>query len=754
MTTRPSRSRLRPKVEAAGPLLRERSAWLRAAIASEPRPRRIAWLVVAAVLVLGPALFNLARSSTYPATVQIVLLEVDPLPLERDPAVYQRLLADRELQTQMFLNVEAMPAEYANTEFRRTERGLSITTRAKRPERARRLAVAVADQLRVASTRAARRAADVRIQDITVELRTEQRRRERLRLFRERRALRELGPVPPAAVAPVLPAPPPTLPTWADRLADRVPGELPGRASPVWAALAGLVLFATLWTIVFLVAPPAGAPRVQWRRPRPLREPVDLDDPLPPVAVAAPAEPRRPPRREREREPVGEEEPADEGARLPRWATFLWVAALLAMPLTTLWLISEHSVNVPFWDEWSLVSIFQAQDAGRLGFDEFWTQHNEHRPVIPKFADFASAHLTDWNLQFELYRNFVVAVAGFAVIVLALRRTLGRIAFLAASVVAAVLYFSPVQWENWLWGWQLEWFLSNTAAIVALWALTVDIDRSRRRALIVAGVCGVVATFSLAQGLLIWPVGLAVLWLRRRPWRVWAALTVVVPVIHFIGWQDENSGGSNTTFLEKPARFAEFVTLYLGRSLGTSNATGKLVGAALLIAFAAAVVHVVRSRSETRLVDRAAFWVGLGGYALGAALVTGVGRVSAGVLATSRYGTMAALFAIATMALLLVVARERRVFSFAVTQVARRRALVAVTLPLLVAALVNARHGEKAMDDHGDRLDRIAACTREVTSPRDPCLRTARAAPYDETYDWVLYLRRKGWGGYEPLTRE
>ena len=109
---------------------------------------------------------------------------------------------------------------------------------------------------------------------------------------------------------------------------------------------------------------------------------------------------------------------------------------------------------------------------------------------------------------------------------------------------------------------------------------------------------------------------------------------------------------------------------------------------------------------------------------------------------------MAALFVIATMALVLVIARGERVGSLALTPRTRRRVLAAVLVPLVFVALVNARSGYHSMRERGDALDDIASCTSKARSPRDPCLRFRLIPPYPQLLEWRDYLRGKGWAGY------
>jgi hypothetical protein len=425
----------------------------------------------------------------------------------------------------------------------------------------------------------------------------------------------------------------------------------------------------------------------------------------------------------------------------------LWIAAVAIAPVITLVSIATNAVNVPFADEWSLVPLFQA-DHFDLGL--FFAQHHEHRPLFPRAVDYVLAYMTGWDIRAELYLNFAVAVATFLALLAALRRTLDRNAFLAVSVVTSVIFFSPGQWENWLWGWQLEWFLCNLTAVGVIWALAVLVDRSPARGLRIGALAAFVGTFSLGQGLLLWPVGLALLVFRRRPWRLWALLSVATFVLYFAGWTNPGEHPSKTIFLSHPFEFLEWVCLYLGRPFAVSTNTGVAVGALLLLTFAAAATYVVRHRHDMVLVARAEFWLALGAYALGAGLLTDISREGFGLIgaAVSRYSTMAALFAIATMGTVFAVLRGEQVAGRAITAPMRRWAIVAVTAPLLLVAIVNTRHGLDSMGYWRDQKGAILTCGRHATVATDPCLNQGPLNGGPLPFDQIQYLRSKGWAGF------
>jgi hypothetical protein len=74
------------------------------------------------------------------------------------------------------------------------------------------------------------------------------------------------------------------------------------------------------------------------------------------------------------------------------------------------------------------------------------------------------AVLTGWDTRYEVATNVILAVASFALLWLLLRRTFAHRTVLAvAAFVVSVIVFSPSQYENWLRGWQIQWFLNLLA---------------------------------------------------------------------------------------------------------------------------------------------------------------------------------------------------------------------------------------------------------------------------------------------------
>ena len=225
----------------------------------ESRRRRIFWGVLAALLVLGPLVFNLARVGDHKASVLLFTREVDPYQPVTDPDYYRAFLGDPVLRQQMRLNVDAAADEYDGVTIRRASRPLvmEVTVAAGTPRRAQRLVNALAAQLAFADQRRLAGAADRDARRVRERLRSRPPLEQRSRLRRALRRLDGFGPFPPPRVLPGARAPVPRLERWADRLVDDLPGDYRSRPNPAWAALSGLLVVATLWAIALVLLPPA-----------------------------------------------------------------------------------------------------------------------------------------------------------------------------------------------------------------------------------------------------------------------------------------------------------------------------------------------------------------------------------------------------------------------------------------------------------------------------------------------------------------
>jgi len=280
------------------------------------------------------------------------------------------------------------------------------------------------------------------------------------------------------------------------------------------------------------------------------------------------------------------------------------------------------------------------------------------------------ASISHWNLRLETVASFLLA--GVSVIVLAriVRTSLARERVLAiiGIIMVSWILFSPVQWENWLWGWQLQWFLMIAAVVSTIWLALRAVRGKVFQPWWLAGAAtsAIVASYSLAGGIFIWIAILPILIGYRVSWRwitTWSGLGVLVTALYFIGYHSPPNDFPANLIIHQPFDFIRYFFTLIGRPLGTDIISSSMWGLGLSFIFAISIGYLVR-RGRAHLLN-ALPWISLGFFALLACGLTAFGRFGAGVeqAMSSRYYAISSLYLVAVMtASLIALAEYRRQF--------------------------------------------------------------------------------------------
>jgi hypothetical protein len=423
------------------------------------------------------------------------------------------------------------------------------------------------------------------------------------------------------------------------------------------------------------------------------------------------------------------------------------IAGLICLPVLILVaLLAKYAVNVPFWDQWELVTLFEKWHAGTVSFADFFAQHNEHRVLFPRLIMFGLAVATGWNTLYEVAMNVLLAAVTFWFLWQILRGTFtsGRMRSIAAISVSLVV-FSPLQFENWMWGWQIQWFLNVLGLVVAVWALNTWRAVPWAK-FTLAAFAATIATYSLASGFFVWLVCLPLLWFNqdlRRVWWAWVLVAVAVIGSHYIGYVDPAYHPSKLIFLKEPINFIMYFLVYAGRPLIVDFLLSIPIFIAYVTVYLGALGYVYKKHKE-QLTTTLLPWLCIGLYGLFAAGSTAISRVGFGVeqAYSSRYSTLSSLLLVAGIVLLCVIIDRER----SKTGLVIRR----VTAGLLVGAMVlvgaNYAKGVIQMQERNVHLTKVQTCARTATSATDECL--LLLYPNKEiVWERLQYMRSIHWGG-------
>lgn len=352
--------------------------------------------------------------------------------------------------------------------------------------------------------------------------------------------------------------------------------------------------------------------------------------------------------------------------------------AFLLLAAPAIWvgiLVFLYGVDTPWGDQWDgTVPLLKKMEAGTLGFADLFAFHNEHRILFPRLITLGLAKLTHWNIRAELLVNWML-VCVCAV-------NLWRVALITGwqnsrdrgwlLLAANVLLFTPLQWENLLWGFQMGFFLPLAFLTACLWTA---LSLRRPWCFVVTLVLCLMSTFSVASGVFCWLLTAPLLLFsdgnvrgRRLKiwWLLWLFPAATSVYLYFHGYTRPATHPNVGEALEHPLRATHFFLAYLGTPFsGTApnaSALAPVASAVLVVLFAACLLYLWRWRRDRTLLAQALPWVSLASSALISAFLTMVGRLGFGVSAAtnSRYVSFAIMLPIGLLFLVSLVLKHRR----------------------------------------------------------------------------------------------
>jgi len=326
-----------------------------------------------------------------------------------------------------------------------------------------------------------------------------------------------------------------------------------------------------------------------------------------------------------------------------RWAI---CASLIALPvLIAAKFVHAFAVNVPFWDEWESVPYVLAAISKRLTFADLWRQHNEHRIFFPRLVMLGLYRFGRMDSRVLMYANCAILAFTIAILLAEHLRCRGNTTSAWLSFVpAAWILMSLRQWENLLWGWQIQIFMCSGCLVLALYSLS----RATRPAwLCTAVAAGVVCCYSFSSGMLVWPVGLFHIVvtnqgaIRRRVAWIWTCAGVAALAVYFVGYHPPEHHPSPFTFIRHPFHAAAYFLASVGGPVAT-DLGGAITAGTLLCAGAVATAWWSPTRAAPLRSTMAASLIVFSASASAMMMVGRVGFGPSQALA-SRYTTITAL---------------------------------------------------------------------------------------------------------------
>jgi hypothetical protein len=342
-------------------------------------------------------------------------------------------------------------------------------------------------------------------------------------------------------------------------------------------------------------------------------------------------------------------------AALPCAIAALMILLCLLSTAISLALVYRARHGAILWDEWDTIPLFGRLRQGTATFHDFIRQHNEHRILFPRLVFALDLALTDAR---NTVNHASILVCQALHVLLFWRMifigTQDRVVRWSLAAMVTLLLFSLVQYENFIWGFQIQFVGVFLFFTLAAWLLSgaqsgEGVSHGNSWFRVALGFFfGAGAALVMSNGVAaLLCIGLAFLTARRFNCRTLAILLVgLALIVVYAATFTPNPGHTPLGFsLRNPLIFIHYVGVYLGSifaPLGLKAAS--LAGFIGLVLLGGAALGLFTGRIARNRVNLTLVAI-LGFVALTAAM-TAMGRASFGVgqAASSRYATPSAVF--------------------------------------------------------------------------------------------------------------
>lgn len=307
--------------------------------------------------------------------------------------------------------------------------------------------------------------------------------------------------------------------------------------------------------------------------------------------------------------------------------------------------IKTFGVNIIFWDQFELVPLIEKLYNGTLSINDLFSQHNEHRIFFPKIIMLLLVKITMYNTIIEMYISWIFAVSTLLIIFRLYIQNFG-------SSESMIWKFAPIAWiifsfrqfENILWGWQLQIYLSLLGFVSSIYLL----DKSKKidKSFVGSILCGIISTFSFFNGLFVWPIGIIFIICSKRDNRkvlakIWTIFWIIIWGIYFYGWTRPSYHPSPLSIFKDIFTSLSFFIMNIGSPFASDRINAFGIGILLFILF----IFVILLTIYKKLIYENMVWISFILFSLMSSIVITIGRVGLGLdmALSSRYVTLTSL---------------------------------------------------------------------------------------------------------------
>jgi hypothetical protein len=292
-------------------------------------------------------------------------------------------------------------------------------------------------------------------------------------------------------------------------------------------------------------------------------------------------------------------------------ALLVWLVWALAL-LSILGSIARDGRNIPFEEDWLMVAPMTGHEPDLPRW--LWSQNSEHRLPLPRLVNLALLRATGDFRSTMVFDTLALAAVAAAMILVARALRNGRTS--VADGLFPLLLLHLGNWDNLVWGWQIQFVLPTVLACVLLLVIVARPTAPSRLATGVAALALVGLPLSGANGLLFAPTLAG--WLAYSAWSRpksasaepsagsrlalgAAILAILLCAVYFIGYQSSPWNAPSPGPLASLATSGKFLALSVGPAAAKSWVLFGAIVSAVLLASLIALGAAWRREDDERL---------------------------------------------------------------------------------------------------------------------------------------------------------
>ncbi len=332
---------------------------------------------------------------------------------------------------------------------------------------------------------------------------------------------------------------------------------------------------------------------------------------------------------------------------------FLCLIAI-CYPIFTAIGIYKSYTGVPFWDSWSILSM--QEDFEKGNFSVLFKQHNEHRIFLSRLLFSADLYWFGGKFIFLLTLNFflpLLSLVTFWKFIDSNGDESSKNLRIVVKSITLALLFSWIQWENFVWEFESQFFLAQILPLICFFFLYKSTENQEKSKLFFFHSClfGVLSLGTMANGALALPFATILAVTLGLSWRrtlVLFLLSIAGCYAYFYNFHSLPHHGSLTkTLITDPIGLIHYALSYLGSPISylvspENRATSFIIptfGFVMVATSLFFVINILRNwKNRSKLELSLLFFVF---YVEILSVITGGGRLLFGIeqSLSSRYST-------------------------------------------------------------------------------------------------------------------